>query len=157
MIRVIFQILIRFLSSHTSSVMFALTNPHLKSKMKKARIYWNRFQISSDRQIFRICSILRKKGLIYDLFIDKNHLTNIIKNEGDYPTAIPDIELFSTIFHSEPEVSAIVDQNRDQEDLELEPDTTITETVDEATDNTEASPSSDLVSVPSRNIIDAVD
>ena len=53
--------------------------------MKKERIYWNRFQISSDRQIFRISSILRRKGLIYDLFIDKNHLTNIIRHEGDYP------------------------------------------------------------------------
>ena len=50
-----------------------------------------------------------------------------------------------------------MDQNRDQGDLELEPDTAITETVDEATDKSEASPSSELVSVPTRNIIDAVE
>ena len=79
--------------------MYALTNPALKSKMKRAGIFWNRFQISSDRQIFRISSILRKKGHVFDIFIDKNHLTNVIKREGDYPVAITDIEMFATIFH----------------------------------------------------------
>ena len=50
-----------------------------------------------------------------------------------------------------------MEQNRDQEALEMEPDTAGTEAVDEATEDSEASPSSELVSVPTRNIIDAVD
>ena len=50
-----------------------------------------------------------------------------------------------------------MEQNRDQEALEMEPDTAGTEAVDEATEDSEASPSSEHVSVPTRNIIDAVD
>ena len=135
--------------------MYSLTNPALKSQMKRAGIFWNRFQISSDRQIFRISSILRRKGLIYDLFVDKNHLTNIIRHEGDYPVAVFDIELFATIFHGEPAVAEIVDQNRGDDNSEMELDTAAIEVVEEA--HEEAAPSSEPVSVPKRRIIDAAD
>ena len=127
--------------------MYALTNPALKSQMKRTSVYWNRFQISSDRQIFRICSILKKKGMVSELFVDKNHLTNIVKTEGDYPTAITDIELFATVFRGDPQVTEIVDQNRDDEDLEMENETPGPAVVDEATASGSSAPVGDIIDV----------
>ena len=69
--------------------------------------------------------------------------------------AVFDIELFATIFHGEPAVAEIVDQNRGDDNSEMELDTAAIEVVEEA--HEEAAPSSEPVSVPKRRIIDAAD
>ena len=126
--------------------------------MMKMKIFWNRFQISSDRQIFRICSILKKEGHIFHLFVDKNHVTNIVKDNGDHPIAVNELESFSNIFSGDQHVAEIVSQHEEDyqlEEMEVYPVVPAsTEAVDEPIDG---SPTSELNANPGGNIIDVDD
>ena len=97
-----------FTSNHSSSVMFSLTDPTLYKKMKKAKVYWNRFQTGYDRQIFQLCLKLQKEKLVAVVRVDKHHITTIIRQQGDQAIPIYDIEVLPSLFNQDPLVLEIV-------------------------------------------------
>ena len=100
--------------------MFAITNPALRSKMLKAKVFWNRYQTKYDLKIFRICLELRKMKLVSQVFIDRNHLTNVVLERGGPATPIYDLEIFPTMFNQDPRVLAVVSGQRYEPDEEDE-------------------------------------
>ena len=104
------SIVFSFTSNYSSSVMFslALTDPTLYKKMKKAKVYWNRFQTGYDRQIFQLCLKLQKEKLVAVVRVDKHHITTIIRQQGDQAIPIYDIEVLPSLFNQDPLVLEIV-------------------------------------------------
>ena len=82
--------------------MFSLTDPTLYKKMKKAQVYWNRFQTGYDRQIFQLCLKLQKEKLVAVVRVDKHHITTIIRQQGDQAIPIYDIEVLPSLFNQDP-------------------------------------------------------
>jgi len=137
-------ILIKFLSTHSSSIMYKISDPKNISKMKSRKIFFNRFQTSEDRKIFTICAKLKENSVIQGCFVDRNHISTII-NYDNTVKAIYDIETFANIFNNSHFVSTIVNKYREVEDED-----------DENIVPTEA-PAPETVSTPAVNIIDVVD
>ena len=110
----------RFTATHSGSAMFDLTNPALRKKMVKAKIFWNRYQTKYDLKIFRICLELRKLQLVNHVFVDRNHFTNVVLVRGGPATPIYDLEVFPTMFNQDPRVLAVVSGQRYEPDDEDE-------------------------------------
>ena len=100
--------------------MFAITNPALRKKMLKAKVFWNRYQTKYDLKIFRICLELRKMKLVSQVFIDRTPLTNVVLVRGGPATPIYDLEIFPTMFNQDPRVLAVVSGQRYEPDEEDE-------------------------------------
>ena len=95
-------IFIRFVSSHSRSVLYKLTDPALLLRKQQSGVYWNRYQTENDRQIFKTCTSLKRKECIYNAIIDKNHVTNVIMKKGSRPLAIWDSRRYFTCSRSRP-------------------------------------------------------
>jgi len=91
-------IVARFTGSHTSTVFFALTDPKLRILMKERKIFLNRLQTPTDIDITRLCSKLRRAGLIAGQLVDKWHLTNVMPLDGSPPVPITGEEDFVEVF-----------------------------------------------------------
>ena len=100
--------------------MYQLTSPSLKKKMREVKIFVNRFQTKYDRRIFQLCSSLQKMSLVKHVFIDKNHLTTIIreKDEKDSPVIIYDFDYIPTLFHQDPAVLELLTKFRQTDPVE---------------------------------------
>ena len=82
--------------------MFALTDPTLYQKMKKAQVYWNSFQTRYDRQIYQLGLKLKKEKLVVVVRMDKNHITTIICQQGDQSIPIYNIEILHILINQDP-------------------------------------------------------
>ena len=92
--------------------------------MAKARIYWNRFQIKSDRVIFEAAGELLRRKLIVSRSVDKNHVTNITMDESSAPVPVHCLQDFLSFFHNAQVVSDIIgkyhakDYDEDEEEID---------------------------------------
>ena len=75
--------------------MFTITNPALRQKMVKAKIFWNRYQTKYDLKIYRVCLELHRQ-LVSHVFFDRNHLINVVLVRRGPATPIYDL-LFNII------------------------------------------------------------
>ena len=123
----------RFTSTHTRSVMYQLTSPSLRPKMKEEKIYLNRFQTKYDRRIFKLCQSLRERQLVKAVFVNKNHLTSIIREEDAPPNIIYDLEMIPTLFHQNPNVLHLLTKFRQSDPGEDDDEEVTGETLDQST------------------------
>ena len=92
---------IRFLSHHTESFRFKLTDPHLRPKIAVHNVYWNRFQAKTDKHLYYLSGKLKSAGLVHSRFVDRWHITNIIKVAGNPAIPVTTTHDFLTIFSPE--------------------------------------------------------
>ena len=74
-------------------------DPFLHKRMKEGKVFWNKHQTHFDHTIFKICQDLHKKEEVKHVFVDKNHLTNIIKSQGDHAVAVLNKESLPGMFN----------------------------------------------------------
>ena len=133
----------RFANSHTSTVSFTLTDPHLRRVMATKKVYWNCFQTRIDRNISFVCSKLRRAQLIHSQVIDKWHITCVIPKTGDWPIPITCMEDFVDVFNPAmlAQVNGIIHQHMGNttDDLEEAALTPITPTLAPAADTSHPS------------------
>ena len=110
------------MSTHSGAVVYDITNPLLRKRMAKDKIFWSRYQIPTDHTIFRVASQLRKAGLIFGYLVDQNHLTCVLAEEDSRPLIIHEMTDFAVHFANNPGVSDIVRQwsGRDIFDEEMD-------------------------------------
>ena len=78
--------------------MYRLLDPKLKGKMARARVFWTRYQVAQDHHIHRISAELRKAGLLYSFFVDRQHVTVIQRTSDCQPRAIKYVSDFASVF-----------------------------------------------------------
>ena len=89
------------MASHSESVSFKITDPHLRPKMAEHGVYWSRFQSKHDKFIYFLCGKFKAAGLIHARFVDRFHVSNILLSATDAPISITDASDFLAIFSPE--------------------------------------------------------
>ena len=93
--------------------MYRLTDPSLRKVMLQEKIFCNRYQTAYDRQIFRLCQTLKKEKHVQYAFVDKNHLTTMVRAEGESPVAVYDFESFPALFTGNDAALTIIAEHRE--------------------------------------------
>ena len=111
-----------------------MTSPSLKKRIREEKVFINRFQTKYDRLIFKLCSSLHEMTLVKHVFIDKNHLTTIIreKDEKDSPVIIYDFDYIPTLFHQDPAVLELLTKFRQTDPVEDDEEMANDETLDQS-------------------------
>ena len=133
-------------------------DPSLRKRMKEGKVFWNRHQTHYDHTIFKICQALYKKGEVKTVFVDKHHITTIIKSQGDPAVAVLDKESLPGMFHQKAAVLEVLAAYRvafDDADAEDEAEAMAYD----ATADTTAAPEEpvEMKSAKNSRIIDAED
>ena len=69
--------------------------------MAAHNVFWNRFQAKADKHLYYLSGKLKSAGLIHSRFVDRWHVTNIIKVVGDPAIPVTKTHDFLTIFSHE--------------------------------------------------------
>ena len=56
--------------------------------MSKHGIYWNRFQAKPDKHLYFLCGKLKAAGIIHARFIDRWHVTNLVRSSSEPPIPV---------------------------------------------------------------------
>ena len=106
----------RFGNTHTSSVLYRILDPKARGLMAKAKAHWSRFQADADHKMFRICTEVRKVGLVNTVLINKDHCTSIQVQKGGKFIPVRCSSDILRIFNANVKVKEIVDKHEKPND-----------------------------------------